>query len=291
MEEVTPGQSNETPTQTIIEGQEPPKVEEAPKEETKVEEKKTPEFMSDKFAALSRKERAIVKARQELSAQKAEMEREKQSSAKDREEFNRWRALKDNAKLDPDAYLNEAGLTYGSLTERNLKGGIDPNAILEKTNQTIAQFRKEQEEKESAAKKAQEEASKKDLDQRVTNFISGIYDFVEQNKETYELIAQTEQQNLVWDVIRVGAQRGQELTVKQAAEKVEDYLGGQVEKALSAKKFKDRFTQVRKEEPKPGAPSLTNSMAPSTQSPTRPLTDKDRMRNAEIALKKSFGEI
>lgn len=279
MEEVTPVAT------------EPEAPKEAPKETPK-EEPKTPEFISDKFAALARKEKAVVKSRQEISQAKAEMEKERQAMAQERAEFQRWKALKENAKMDPDAYLNEAGLSYGYLTERTLKGGTDPNAILEKANQRISEFERKQEEERKKAEEQQKTLAQKDFEERVANFVAGIHDFVGQNKETYELIDLHGQQNLVWDVIQEAARRGDSLTVKQAADKVENYLGQQVEKALSAKKFKDRFEAKKAPEaPKePGAPTLNNNM--NTTTPVNPgiISDQERMQRALAALNKAIGQ-
>ncbi len=269
----------------------PAKIESKPNEintETKAPEKPK-EYASDSFAALARKEKSIVKARQEIAAQKAEFEREKASAAKEREEFTRWKQLKDNAKLDPDAYLSEAGLSYGSLTERNLKGGVDPNAILEKTTQKLSEFEKKLQEKEEKAAEEQKTRAQQDYETNVKKFVEGIYDFVEQDKENFELIKLNNQQNLIWEVIQAGYSRGQELTVKQAAEKVETYMTEQIEKALSAKKFQGKYSKVVKEEEpvKPGSPTLTNnatSTTPSTKA--RMLTEQERIANAMAVLNK-----
>lgn len=250
---------------------------------------KTPEFMSEKFLALARKEKSVVKARQEISAMKAEFEKQQAQFKEQMQEFQRWKQLKDNAKLDPDAYLQEAGLSYGSLTERNLQGGIDPKAILEKTNQTIAQFKKEQEEKEKAAQEAAKTQAQKDYEARVGQFVQGIYDFVEQNQDTYELTNQTGQQNLIWEVIQAAAKRGTDMTVKQAAEKVEEYLSEQAEKVLSSKKFQGKYTKVVKEEEAPKvtpAPTLTNNITASSQPKPGMLTEQQRIQNALAVLNK-----
>lgn len=103
METAIPNQVNETPTKTTV--GEPGKLEVETKvepaaevkEEPKKEEPKTPEFMSEKFAQLSKKEKAIVKARQELALEKEKIARERDQNAKDLEEFKRWKAIKDNA--------------------------------------------------------------------------------------------------------------------------------------------------------------------------------------------------
>lgn len=278
--QVTAPQITQAPAVSIeakpSESLETPKVTQTPKESA-----------SDSFLALARKEKAIVKARQEISAQKAEFEREKAANVKEREEYNQWKQLRDNAKLDPDAYLNAGGITYGSLTERNLKGGIDPNAILEKANQTISNFEKRQEEARKTAEEAQKTNAQKEYEDNLKRYVDSVNDFVETNKETYELITLHNQQHLIWEVQQAAGQRGQVLTTKQAADKVEQYLDEQVTKALNSKKYKDKYTPIVKEEPvKPGSPTLSNNITSSTPTKTGFLTEKQRIDNAMAVLNK-----
>lgn len=258
--------------------------------ETKVtEEKKTPEFMSEKFHQLARKEKSVVKARQEISQMKADFEKQQAQFKEQLADLQRWKHLRDNAKLDPESYLNEAGISYGSLTERNLKGGIDPNVIFEKTNQTIAQFKKEQEEAKKQAQEEQKTQAKKQYEQNLQNFVQGIHEFVETNKEKYELTSLHGQQHLIWEVIQEAGKRGTEMTVQQAAEKVENYLDQQVTKALASKKFKDKFVPVVKpEDPvKPSVPTLSNNITATTPvNGNRAPTEQERIANAMAVLNK-----
>ena len=256
-------------------------------------EVKPPSFISDKFAQLARKEKAIVKSRQELSALKADLEKQRSQMAAQQAEFERWQKLKANAKLDPDSYLNEAGLNYGALTERALKGEkFDANEVIAQTRAEIAAFKKEQEERAQKALEENKTTAQNDFQERVKNFVSGINDFVEQNKETYELIDLHSQQDLIWQVIQEGARRKQNITVKEAADKVETYLGQQVEKALLSKKFKDKFMpKIAEEKPKEaGSPTLTNSMTPGTPTTPQYITDQERTQRALAALNKALGE-
>lgn len=254
---------------------------------------KEPEFISDKFAALARKEKSIVKARLELSQQKAEMAKQQEEFKAKMAEFERWQKIKENAKLDPDAYLNEAGITYGYLTERALKGGQDPKAVIEHTNKTLADWEAKRAEEQKIAKQQQEEQAKKDFEERVNNFVKSIHGFVDTNKETYELTALHGQQNLIWEVIQEGARRGQSIEVKDAADRVEQYLTEQVEKSVTGtKKFKEKFSAPKKEEPQvkpaPGTPTLSNNVPVTTSK--GPITEQQRMQNALAALNKAIGE-
>lgn len=263
---------------------------EAPKETPK-----TPEFMSEKFHALAKKEKAIVKERQAMAQQRAQFEQEKAQSSKDLSEFKRWQALKDNAKLDPDAYLQEAGLSYGALTERQLNGGLDPKAILEKTNQTIAQFKKEQEERDQKNKDEQKSQAQKDYDAKISQFVEGIHSYVDQNAESYPTIKNAGTQNDVFQLIERAAQRGKLLNVKEATDMVENYYDGVIDKVLESPKWIKKLSEKLKPQedvntPRPGAPTLSNNMTSSTQPKTGMITEQQRIQNALAALNKSIGE-
>jgi hypothetical protein len=273
---------------------EAPQTDVKPVEEVKEVPKEQPkEQVSDKFAALARKEKSIVKARQELAAEKAKIQQEMNQLKAQMLDFDRFKRLKENAKTDPDAYLKEAGLSYGYLTEQNLKGGIDPNAILEKTEQKLSEWEKKQEEAQKKIEEGQKAQAAREWQEKVQGFVQSINDFVEENKDTYELIALHGQQPLVWEVIQEAARRNDVMTVKDAATKVEAYLSEQVEKAMTnSKKFKDKYELKKVPEPPkvPGSPTLSNSMGATT--PVKPgmITEAERTARALAALNKALGE-
>ncbi len=292
MSEVTPA----TTAAEVLNGAAP--VAEAPPEPPKEPAKeapKEPEFMSDKFAALARKEKTLVKKSQELSSLKADIEKQQSALKSQQEEYQRWLKIKENAKLDPDSYLSEAGLTYGYLTERALKGDKgDPKAILEHTEKRLSEFEKRQEEAKKQAEEAAALKAKEEWEAQLQGFAQSISDFVDENADTYELIKIHDQKALIFDVIQEGARRQKVISVKEAAEKVENYLAQQVEKALESKKFKEKFSPVKKEVAPPakdsGTPTLSNNMSTSTPHTSPAITDKERMERALAALNKSLGE-
>lgn len=288
-----PDEAMTPPTTTPANGAAPIPTTVGSTEPPKVDEKPPVEPVSDKFAALARKEKGIVKARQELSALKTQLEAQQKQMDAQMAEFKRWQGLRENAKVDPEAWLNEAGLSYGYLTERALKGGKDPNAILEAAEKKLSDWEKKQQEAAKKAEEDQKTQAQKEFEERVATFVQGIHEYVEQNKEAYELTTLHGQQNLIWEVIQEGARRKQQISVKDAADKVEAYLGEQVEKALASKRFKDRFTPVEKatETPKEaGSPTLNNSM--NTTTPVSPglISEQERMTRALNALNKALGE-
>lgn len=256
-------------------------------------EPKTPEFMSEKFAVLARKEKSIVKARQEIAALKADFERERKDWNENLEEFKRWKKIKENAKLDPDAYLNEAGLSYGYLTEKALKGEkIDGNEILARAEAKIAALEKKLEERDAKLKEDQTQQASQDVINRRETFFSNVNDWISAQGDAYELINMHNQHQIVRAVIEEAANRKKDITVKEAADKVEAYLAEQIEKAVSSsKKFKEKYVPKKIEEKKePGAPTLNNSM--NTTTPVSPgmITDQERTARALAALEKALGE-
>ncbi len=277
------------PTETPI----PPPIESAPPEKKDEEKPKEPGFMSDKFAALARKEKANVKERQEISEKRAELEKKITEFKAQQTEFERWQKIKANAKLDPDAYLKEADLDYTYLTQKELKG-VDPKVILEKTTEQVEALRREiREGKEREAEQLKADQQKA-YEEQVQNLLSTIDEVVDENADTYELIKLHNQQNLVWSVIQEAAKHDETLSIKEAADRVEKYLTDHIEKSITtAKKFKDKYTAPKKDEPKtpiPGTPTLSNNLTSTT--PVKPgyMTDKEREQRALDALNKALGQ-
>lgn len=273
--------SEETQVVEQPEATEPTQETQEVKETTEVKE---PEIASDKFEALARKEKAIFKARKEISQMKSDFERERAMLQDKIKEFERIQKLRDNAKLDPDAYLKEAGLSYGYLTEHNMKGGVDPNTILEKTQATLTEWEKRQEEKLAQQQKEAQERQQKEYEEQYAEFVEKSLEYIASNTEEFELVNQLGQQNLVIEVMTEAGRRGKALTVKEAALKVEDYLNQNIEKALSTKKFQGKF---KKEEPKVTSDTtLNNAMSGGSSPNQRYVSEQERIDRALAVLNK-----
>lgn len=260
-------------------------------------ETKKEDPLSAKFSALSKKEKAIVKRDQEIKVREATFtEREAKIAAREakiQESENLW---------DTDIFkaLEARGYTYQKLTDLLLEGKTvapesqDPLTLAKKT---IEDFKKEQKAKEDeraiTEKKAKEDAAKKQEDDLKTaweSYNAEVKDFVDSNKETYELISMYDQQALIADTVDAFYQKNKRvLSVKEAADMVESYLETEAKKALGSKKLgTTKASSIPPAEPelKEKAPTktLNNSMQPTAASVLPAASEADRMKRAMAAL-------
>lgn len=267
-----------------------------PKVETNTE--KPIEPASAKFSALAKKEKAIVQRNQELKSKEASLS-EKEAALAAREA-----RIKQSEELwDKDVFkaLEARGYSYQKLTELMLEGKTvapesqDPAVIAKKT---IEQFKQEMahrdEEQKAAAKKAQEDAEakqKSDLEAAWEAYNNEVNEFIESNKDQYELTNTYNQQSLIAETVDAFYQKNKRvLSVKEAADMVESYLESEAEKALSTKKISSKVrptTEIKqnaKEEEPRITKTLNNNMQPTSASVLPAKSEQDRIKRALAAL-------
>jgi hypothetical protein len=274
---------------------EAPKVEEKPVETVKTADTPKTSEVSAKFSALAKKEKAIVEqSRANKAAESKLAEREAAIAARESK-------IKESEALwDTDVFkaLELRGYDYNKLTMMQLEGKTavpetDPVKIAKKT---IDDFKKEQ----ADAKQAAEEASKKaatvakqkeeaDLKAAWDSYNSEVTQFVEENKDTYELINTYAQQALIAETVDAFYQKNKRvLSVKEASDMVEAYLESEAEKALNTKKIggkvKVTTAAAKKEEEPRITKTLNNNMQPTSASVLPAQSEADRMRRAMAAL-------
>lgn len=265
-------------------------------------EKKTEEPLSAKFAALTKKEKSIVQKSQELKT--------RETTLSDREAALASREAKIKAsealwETDMFAAIKErTGLDYNGLTMAYLDGKTaapqetDPVKLAKKT---IDDFKKEQSEaKQKAdeeAKKAQEAAAKKqeeDLKAAWEAYNEEVRLFIEDNKDTYELINTYAQQGLIAETVDEFYKKNKRvLSVKEASDMVESYLESEAEKALNTKKISGKVkpaaatAPAKKDEEPRITKTLNNNMQPTSASVLPAQSEADRMKRAMAALNNS----
>jgi hypothetical protein len=266
-------------------------------EAPKTEATKTPEpAISAKFAALAKKEKAVVEQTRANKAAEAKLaDREAAISARE-EKIKESEAL---WETDVFKALELRGYDYNKLTMMQLEGKTaqpetDPIKIAKKT---IDDFKKEQAqaklEAEATAKKAADAAKQKqddDLKAAWESYNADVNQFVEENKDTYELINTYAQQSLIAETVDAFYQKNKRvLSVKEASDMVEAYLETEAEKALNTKKISAKTktaaatTSKKDEEPKI-TKTLNNNMQPTSASVLPAQSEADRMRRAMAAL-------
>ena len=193
-------------------------------DESEAEGSNQDQFAS-KFAALSRKEKALRERESDYESKFSEMERKlSEYEDKNKEPEVDWEHMLRN---NPLKALEEAGLGYDKLTELALNDGrLTPDMQMAAMREEIERdYRRKFEDLEERLS-AKEEAEQEEYYNHVQdNFQNEIGDFVKQNGEDYELIGASEAEGLVYDVIEEHYNEyGRILDLKEAADAVESYL-------------------------------------------------------------------
>lgn len=260
---------------------------------------KEPEIVSDKFAALAKKEKGIFRKAQELAEREKAFEPFKKQYEDDRAKLDK---IKADARLNPVEALKELGLKYEDVTSYILnQEKPTAEAHIAKMRDEIESFRNQIEE---GKKKAQEEAKKLSEErqaQTVQEFQTQIKDFIETKKETYDLIHLFGAQGMIYkgieDVYRETCEwedepfkskllkAGRIPTIEESANGVQKLLLEKLDTLIPQTKwFKDKYAP--KEAPKEKTPdgasvtqTLSNNMsAGSSNLPA--ATEAERIRRA-----------
>jgi hypothetical protein len=280
-----------------VEAEAKAKAVETPKE-PEISKAATPpkeEPLSAKFSALAKKEKAIVEqTRANKTAEAKLAEREAAISAREAK-------IKESEALwDTDVFkaLELRGYDYNKLTMMQLDGKTavpetDPVKIAKKT---IEDFKKEQAQakadKEAADKKTADELAakqKSDLEAAWEAYNTEVNEFIESNKDTYELITTYAQQSLIAETVDEFYKKNKRvLSVKEASDMVEAYLESEAEKALNTKKISGKVKTAPAQKKEEEAPRITktlnNNMQPTSASVLPAQSEADRMKRAMAAL-------
>lgn len=242
------------------------------KEEVK-EQVEDPKFAS-KFAALSRKEQSLRLKEQTLKHQEAD-----------------YKAYKEEQKLlndNPLEYLNKKGLTFDKLTQLALNDGKKPAEM------QVQELREQLEREKLEREESEKTAAQKSYEVQKVSFVNEIKDFIESNKESYELVSVADEPSeLIYNVIEqhyLNTKRV--LPVKEAVEMVEKHFESELESKYSKlNKFKSKFgakepVEVKTETVKQ-SPTLTNSQAAAVATPhTQKVMSVDESKREAAKLLK-----
>ena len=197
---------------------------------------------ASKFAALSRKEKALRDRESEYESKFEEMERRlAEYEANSQEPEVDWEQMLRN---DPLGALEEAGLGYDKLTELALNDGkLTPDMQMAAMREEIERdYRRKFEDLEERLHAKEEAEAEEYYNSVQENFQYEIGNFINENNETYELINASEADTLVYDVIEEHYnETGRILDLKDAADAVESYLEEEAGKLMKLKKLSGRL--------------------------------------------------
>ena len=240
MEENSHGHMND-----VVVNQEAAEPQEESNEFKDLEQPQDSEF-DRKFAALSRKEKAL---------RDRELELDKKYGNKEKE-----LPLERRIRANPLKALEELGLDYDKLTELALNDGrLTPDMQMKLMREELENDYKDKfnslEERLNAKEKMEEEAK---YDAVKQGFVGEINSFINENKSDFEYVAHNDATDVVYDVIEQHYnETGRIFDIKEAVEAVESYLEEEAEKLLNLGKVKNRLTSMRDEYEQPQRQSQT----------------------------------
>jgi len=260
--------------------------------------------VSPKLGLVARKEAELLKKQRQWQAEKEAFEKEKA------EILNRMKAREEEDSLwekDPLAALEKKGLSYQALTERQLAGGdIPPKELAKQFEQKLTNLQKQLEDKERAAKEAEEKKVQEEHERVITNYKNELKSYLAGKKDEHKLAALFDNEaELVYDTIDAYYQEhGKVLSNEEASSLVNKFymdkleegvktLGWQLIKETGPKEGEpqgeepaERFGFPQRTGPAPKVPkTLTNSMQSSTVPSYLPAqTEDERIKRAMAAL-------
>ena len=206
------------------------------------QEESSQDQFASKFAALSRKEKALRDREADYESKFEEMERRlAEYEAQSQEPEVDWEQL---LRRDPLRALEEAGLGYDKLTELALNDGkLTPDMQMAAMREEIERdYRRKFEDLEERLHAKEEAEAGEYYNSVQENFQYEIGNFINENNETYELINASEADTLVYDVIEEHYnETGRILDLKDAADAVESYLEEEAGKLMKLKKLSGRL--------------------------------------------------
>lgn len=239
-----------------------------------------------KFAALSRKEKAIVLEQEKIKKERAELKAMQDDIAKWKAERDEFDKLK---KLNPLEAMKKLGFSYEGMTQIQMnEGQPTPDIQIGAVKSELEEYKKAQEAKEAQAKLETEQRMKADADQAYSRWSTEVDEFITSNADTYELVVLNDSQALVKSVIEENFKStGKILSHKEACDLTEKFLEDQVEKNKKAKKF-NKAVEAPVIKPQDTAKptwtskTLNNNMTPTTPIPKAKVqrTDKERIAAA-----------
>ena len=269
-----------------------------PTEPVKAEEKAPeapPKPRPGEFARKAAAERERVQRANAGKAEKEEFEKTRQERDALKAEIEKFTSRRQSYISNPiqvllDAYPGmEPAKSFELIGEAARNHGKAP---VQAETYALQQRLDAMEAQRKADQEAQQAAHQKSLEAQAqaaeTAFRQEVADFVKEHAETYELTALYDQADAVYAVIdahfektREETGKGEILSTKAAAEKVEAKLEEMADRAMKTKKISARIKP-----PDPAPRTLTNEMAIPSTFATSAKSDEERIQRAKAALEK-----
>lgn len=237
-----------------------------------------------KFSELVKKERMIFHRNQQVASKAKEVEA-KEKAVSDRE------AKLAAAQSNPVEALKLLGWTYDQITQYIVNNQqTPPDKHVADIRNELSDFKKQAaEEKRLAAEAAQAQAQAQ-TQEVIENFKQNLNEYIDTNKDKYELVSLHEAQAVVYETIEQHYEKTKKvMTMEEASDLVEKYLEDQIDRSTKTKKLASKYQppppteekKVEKTEPR----TLTNAMNSGSSPGMLPAkNESDRLQRALAAL-------
>jgi hypothetical protein len=273
-------------------------IETAVSNQTPAEPNKTTETkdqFAEKLELLSRKERAIYKAKQQTAQERKQL-------ASEKAEYEAWKAAKAKAKENPLDYLKNAELSYDDLTQFMLNGGKPtPQDEVKSLRGELEEFKKQQIEERNAQKQQAAAAQQQQEATLINDLKDEIKSVIANNSDTFELLATRGAEDEVFNHLRDSfklafmkwnedGRRGPPpapMKPEDAAKEMEEFYEKETERLAQTKKMSAKYQQAKVDpgQKKGPSPTLSNSMTTSSAASMLPAANEaDRMARALAKL-------
>lgn len=247
-------------------------------EATKAPAKAPEEPLSNQYAQLARKERALRAKVQEIKAQEAAVKAQADKTAQLEERLAKYEAMEKRMSEDPLSLLNERGITYDEITKRALNApSPEEQAQRSQFQELKAQIQALTDAQENS-KKMFEESQTRQYTDAVNQIRSQAKSLVDSDPN-FETVKETGSIEDVVDLIKQTFEKdGILMSVEDAALAVEEHL---LEEAIKLTKLKKIQQRLKPAETKAAAPKQENNQQPqktltNNLTTTKPLTAKER---------------
>lgn len=263
-----------------------PQAEPAP--EPTAEQKQAEEKFAAKFAALTRKEKAIRQRETQVQQQMQKLEERLKQVEAQAKEVEAYKSIPERIKKDPFKLMQEHGLTKEQLLEMTLNDGQPTQDMVlgeveKKFMSKLEEMEKKLAEKEENARKEKEAAAIQQFQAQLTDFVN--------KTEDYDLIRANDAVDLVYQVIEEHYNETQQiLSNKEACDAVENYLLEEAKKLVDRDKVKKLLqtpaTTTAPQGARKSSPTLSNAQAAQAPKSTgRKLSDEESKAEAAKLLK------
>lgn len=250
----------------------------APQETPAVTEPSQEEVdFASKFAALTRREKSILRKQKEAEEKYGKVVEYEKAIAE--------------AKKNPVKFLESVGLSYQQITDFLLHDGKPTvESQLDELRAQMEADKKMREEEKLKAEEMKKQEQEKLYEQAVENHKQQIRSFLDTNRDEYELCALNDAADDIFDVMEEYYNtNGTMLSIDKASEAVEKYLEQEAEKLFQAKKLaaKRQITDdgIKTNQPSTVSKTITNNIGEFAIADTKGLSDEESKAAAAKLLR------